>query len=273
MAQTQDTVLLRDAVAAAKAGNKAQARQLLRQASVHNPNNELVWLWRASLSESPKEATFYLGEVLRVNPNNQKAAAWLARCKGQGAGEPRLAATVMVPPPMGAPANGERAAEGVRQGALRTEHIPGSIRPAAPPPRPPAASPMPAGPSGRQPEHFSPVPPGRGPVTGAPPAAATPFPGMRTPAPSVKTPFPSPQPPAPSAPMANSPFPPRQAPHAVLSPLPGLRPDLAARPMAPAPPPPAPKWLCPFCGYSSESAHRRCPTCKAITVLEDLREV
>ncbi len=36
-------------------------------ASVHNPNNELVWLWRASLSESPKEAIFYLGEIPRWN--------------------------------------------------------------------------------------------------------------------------------------------------------------------------------------------------------------
>src|ERR671930_1582424 len=82
MAQTQDALLLREAVTAAKVGNKAAARQLLRQASVHNPNNELVWLWRASLSESPKEATFYLGEVLRINPQNQKATAWMEKCKG-----------------------------------------------------------------------------------------------------------------------------------------------------------------------------------------------
>jgi twitching motility two-component system response regulator PilG len=33
------------------------------------------------------------------------------------------------------------------------------------------------------------------------------------------------------------------------------------------------KWRCPFCGFGSEHASRRCPSCRSITVLEDLKEI
>ncbi|MDX1982213.1 MAG: response regulator [Bryobacteraceae bacterium] len=293
MAQTQDTVLLRDAVAAAKAGNKAQARQLLRQASVHNPNSELVWLWRASLSESPKEATFYLGEVLRVNPNNQKAAAWLARCKGQGTlvadgGAARPASSVVVPPPVSSPSGGAaremsgtremstpRETASARPGVMKApEGMGANSRPVAPlrtqGPPPQAHRTAPPAENLRPPE-----PAARPTPNVAPPPAASPFPATRTPVPvpSVRTPFPRPV----SQPIAAGPVTPPQAewpaPGTVLSPLPGLRAEQPAKAAAPTPAPPAPKWACPFCAYSSETSHRRCPTCKAITVLEDLREV
>lgn len=248
MPQTQDTVLLREAVAAAKAGNKAQARQLLRQASVHNPNNELVWLWRASLSESPKEATFYLGEVLRVNPTNQKAVAWLERCKG-GVNSPE-GAKVATPPPPSTPIAASPAVQTPPAAAD------GGFRNAVAPSRPaePAASP--------EPLRSEPATP--------PAAPASPFalPPLRTPVPTANAPR-SPIPPAPASPAG---------PAAPLKgtefPFAGPRPASPAGPSLQAPVQPTPaRWVCPFCSYGSDTSHRRCPTCKAITILEELREV
>ncbi len=255
MPQTQDTVLLREAVAAAKVGNKTQARQLLRQASVHNPNNELVWLWRASLSESPKEATFYLGEVLRVNPTNQKAAAWLERCKGGAVpGDASRPATGTAPAPATPPAQPSLSTSevGLRQSILKAaENLGSTVRPSEPVaaavrPQAPAADARGADPASS-----------RTAVETAPPPQA----------PETRTPFPAPGADTMRAPAAPAPPRPSENPFAP-------RPSVQAPPSIPAPVQPvAAKWACPFCGYGSDTAHRRCPTCKAITVLEELREV
>lgn len=238
MPQTQDALLLREAVTAAKVGNKAAARQLLRQASVHNPNNELVWLWRASLSESPKEAIFYLGEVLRINPQNQKAAAWLEKCKGvTGAaaqapeGPKPVGQNLSQPPAPGAnhttgaparqsvPAGAFEAGQAHTHGVLKTAESVGTttIRPAEQAPAGSMASARAADPV----------------VIPKPAEAAT------RPRPSV-IPF---------------------APASKGSPALALDPE------------PQPRWRCPFCQASSESALRRCPNCRAVTVLEDLKEI
>ena len=70
--------LMREMVAATRLGEKALARNILRELQEESPNNEQALLWSAALAESPDEATGYLEQVLSINPNNQQAINVLA---------------------------------------------------------------------------------------------------------------------------------------------------------------------------------------------------
>jgi twitching motility two-component system response regulator PilG len=76
----ESAVLLDEAVAEARAGNKSEARSLLEEASRVDPSNDKIWLWRASLAETSAEAVYSLRQVLRIDPRNETAQAWLERC-------------------------------------------------------------------------------------------------------------------------------------------------------------------------------------------------
>jgi twitching motility two-component system response regulator PilG len=65
--------LLKEAIAAAKAGNKDHTRRLLREVTQLDPRNEVAWLWRASVAESPQDALAHLERVLEINPHNGRA--------------------------------------------------------------------------------------------------------------------------------------------------------------------------------------------------------
>jgi twitching motility two-component system response regulator PilG len=71
MVPVETVSLLRDGIAAARAGDKARTRTLLRQV------NELAWLWLANTAEDPRESLACLRRVLEVNPSNEYAAAGL----------------------------------------------------------------------------------------------------------------------------------------------------------------------------------------------------
>ncbi|MBC7813626.1 MAG: tetratricopeptide repeat protein [Burkholderiales bacterium] len=58
-------------IAAAKAGQKDEARQLLQQSIRLEPNNEAAWLWLASVARDPRERLFCLQKLLEINPNNE----------------------------------------------------------------------------------------------------------------------------------------------------------------------------------------------------------
>ena len=73
MAQAEAVVLLREGIDAARTGDKARTRDLLRQATELDPSNELAWLWRANSTDHPGEAVDCLRRVLQVNPANEKA--------------------------------------------------------------------------------------------------------------------------------------------------------------------------------------------------------
>ena len=72
-------LLLKEAIVAYKAGNKTKARFLLDLAARQAPHNELVWLWRAFVAKSRAAALEYVEEVLRINPNNEKALEWYTK--------------------------------------------------------------------------------------------------------------------------------------------------------------------------------------------------
>jgi twitching motility two-component system response regulator PilG len=72
-------LLLQEGIALARAGARAQSREMLRQAAEFEPDNEIVWLWLASVAEKPEEAVRYIRRVLDLNPKHQRATEWLAR--------------------------------------------------------------------------------------------------------------------------------------------------------------------------------------------------
>ena len=81
MVAANDIDLVRDAVAEARSGNKPEARKLLESACQLNVNNDKAWLWRASLAETTGEAIYFLEQVLRIDPGNATAVAWLEKCR------------------------------------------------------------------------------------------------------------------------------------------------------------------------------------------------
>jgi twitching motility two-component system response regulator PilG len=72
------TVVISEAIAAARSGQKDLARQLLREITDQNPNHEQGFLWLAALAETPSAAMGHLERVLELNPNNQQALNALA---------------------------------------------------------------------------------------------------------------------------------------------------------------------------------------------------
>ena len=76
-----DVILLKRAVLAFRSGEKQTARELLIEAAEHNPDNELVWLWRASAARTRGEAYEAVARVLELNPSNEKAQQWIAKLR------------------------------------------------------------------------------------------------------------------------------------------------------------------------------------------------
>ncbi len=64
---------LHEAVRLAQEGRRDDARLLLRQVVQTDPNNEMAWLWLASVAGDQVEYERALSEVLRINPTNQQA--------------------------------------------------------------------------------------------------------------------------------------------------------------------------------------------------------
>jgi twitching motility two-component system response regulator PilG len=57
---------------AAKEGDKAMAVQHLLHAIDYDPDNEIAWMWLASLATSLEDKLAYLHRILNINPENQQ---------------------------------------------------------------------------------------------------------------------------------------------------------------------------------------------------------
>jgi tetratricopeptide (TPR) repeat protein len=75
--------LRQQGIAAAKAGQNEQARQLLQQSIRLEPRNEAAWLWLASVARDERERLFCLQKLLEINPNNEMG---LKALEAMGAG-------------------------------------------------------------------------------------------------------------------------------------------------------------------------------------------
>ena len=65
--------LLRTGIQTAQSGNKAIARRILEQVVAQDPQNELGWIWLASVVDAPSERRECLQKALAINPNNERA--------------------------------------------------------------------------------------------------------------------------------------------------------------------------------------------------------
>jgi twitching motility two-component system response regulator PilG len=68
--------MLSSGIEAAQSGDRAEARNLLLRVTDEDPDNESAWLWLASISDYPEELLVFLNNVLRVNPDNERAQDW-----------------------------------------------------------------------------------------------------------------------------------------------------------------------------------------------------
>lgn len=73
MANEEARALRQQGIAAAKAGQKDEARVLLQQAIRLEPGNEAAWMWLASVARDQRERVFALQKLLEINPNNTTA--------------------------------------------------------------------------------------------------------------------------------------------------------------------------------------------------------
>jgi WD40 repeat protein len=64
---------LQAGIAAAKAGDKDTARQLLEGVLAADDRNELAWIWMASVVSTNRERRVCLENVLQINPANERA--------------------------------------------------------------------------------------------------------------------------------------------------------------------------------------------------------
>ncbi|HVO70955.1 MAG TPA: hypothetical protein VMT24_12970 [Aggregatilineaceae bacterium] len=74
---------LHQAVELAEAGRREEARQLLWQYLQTQPQNEVAWLWLATVAADQAEYLRALQEVLRINPGNQQAQQAMAQFQQQ----------------------------------------------------------------------------------------------------------------------------------------------------------------------------------------------
>src|SRR5260221_14232240 len=73
MANEQAKQLLQQGIAAARAGQQAQARKFLQEAVKRDPRSESAWLWLSSVAQDDQERAFCLKQLLSINPNNEHA--------------------------------------------------------------------------------------------------------------------------------------------------------------------------------------------------------
>src|SRR5262245_20088560 len=73
MSNEQAKQVLQNGIAAARAGQQAQARLLLQEAVKRDPRSEVAWLWLSSVAKDNQERIFCLKQLLSLNPNNEHA--------------------------------------------------------------------------------------------------------------------------------------------------------------------------------------------------------
>ncbi len=71
--------LLHRGIQAARGGNPAMARRLLQQVTERAPENELAWIWLATVAADTEQRKRCLERVLEINPANERAKEALAR--------------------------------------------------------------------------------------------------------------------------------------------------------------------------------------------------
>jgi hypothetical protein len=102
MGAEQDTSaeLLAQAIQAVKAGNRAEARQLLQTLLKQEPGNEQAWLWLSAAVTNHEAQIKCLQQVLAINPANQSAQRGLAKLTATPEPPPAPAPITSQPTPL-----------------------------------------------------------------------------------------------------------------------------------------------------------------------------
>lgn len=74
-------LLLQEGINAARNHRKEEACELLRELTQLDARHEVAWLWLATLANDVEEATRYTARVLQINPQNERAQAWMERLR------------------------------------------------------------------------------------------------------------------------------------------------------------------------------------------------
>jgi Tol biopolymer transport system component len=77
--------LMQKGIAAAKAGNKKTARDLFEEVIALDKNHEKAWFWLASVVDTDEQRRVCLGNVLFLNPENERAKRLLDRLEAEAA--------------------------------------------------------------------------------------------------------------------------------------------------------------------------------------------
>lgn len=77
--------LLRQAIDAARQGDRPQARMFLAKVTEIAPEEPLAWLWRAGVAEEPEQALIWINRVLDLDPEQPNARRALAQVRLQAA--------------------------------------------------------------------------------------------------------------------------------------------------------------------------------------------
>ncbi len=80
--------MVREAIRAIKAGNKAEARALLEKATEINQYNEQAWMWLSAAVDTVEEQILCLENVLYINPDNANAQRGLDKLRQQNGTPP-----------------------------------------------------------------------------------------------------------------------------------------------------------------------------------------
>jgi len=75
--------LLRQAVDAARAGRRVDARTMLLELVEHDPRNEMAWMWLSGLVDDLEDRIIACENVLSINPANERVREYLAELQRQ----------------------------------------------------------------------------------------------------------------------------------------------------------------------------------------------
>lgn len=75
--------LLRQGIAAAKEGDRTRARSLLHAAADLAPQDQLAWLWLASVADRREETIAHLERAISLNPDDERVLSWLAHVRSE----------------------------------------------------------------------------------------------------------------------------------------------------------------------------------------------
>ncbi|MBI2911891.1 MAG: tetratricopeptide repeat protein, partial [Chloroflexi bacterium] len=94
--------MVEEGVAAARQGERGQARALLLQATARAPDAFDAWLWLGGIEDDPRQALQYLERAVALQPESVRARRgleWAQRRVAESGGEPSPPAPASGAPP------------------------------------------------------------------------------------------------------------------------------------------------------------------------------